>query len=65
MRQTYLQGRSRDADVVRGCVDVEWAGGGDGMNWEPGPDIYTTAMCKTDNQWEAVTAPEAQLHALR
>lgn len=48
-----------------GCVDMEWAGGGDGMNWEPGPDVCTTAMCKTDNQWEAVTAPEAQLHALR
>ena len=28
-------------------MDVGWAGGGDGMNWEPGPDIYTTAMCKT------------------
>ena len=42
-----MQGRTRDADVEKGCVDMEWEGGGDGMNWDIGVDICTTTMCKT------------------
>ena len=30
-------------------MDMEWEGGGDGMNWEIGIDICTATMCKTDN----------------
>ena len=49
-----MQGRNRDADVEKGCVDMEWEGGGDGMAWEIGIDIRRATMCKADSQWEAV-----------
>ena len=49
-RWTGLQGRNRDTDVENKCVDTKggkwgWGGGG-GMNWEVGIDIYTLICIK-------------------
>ena len=41
---TYLQGRSREADVESRLVDTAGEGVG-GMNWEGGADMCMT-MCK-------------------
>ena len=50
-RWTGLQGRNRDTDIEKKSMDtkggkrVEWGGGG-GMNWEIGIDIYTLICIK-------------------
>ena len=45
---TGLPGRNRDADVENKRMDTKrgkcWGGGGGGMNWEIGIDMYTL-MC--------------------
>ena len=49
-RWTGLQGRNRDTDVENKHMDTKglkwgvWGGGGGGMNWEIGIDMYTL-MC--------------------
>ena len=43
-RWTSLQSRKRDIDVENKGKDTK--GGGDGMNWEIGIDIYTLLCIK-------------------
>ena len=49
-RWTGLQGRNRDTDVENKRMDTKggkWGeGGGGGMNWEIGIDIYTLICLK-------------------
>ena len=49
-RWTSLQGRNRDTDVENKCMDPKggkWgSGGGGGMNWEIGIDMYTLICIK-------------------
>ena len=49
-RWTSLQGRNRDTDVEKKRMDTKggkWqGGGGGGMNWEIGIDIYTLICIK-------------------
>ena len=49
-RWTSLQDRNRDTDVEKKRMDTKggkWqGGGGDGMNWEIGIDIYTRICIK-------------------
>ena len=48
-RWTGLQGRNRNTDVENKCMDTKegkWGGGGGGMNWEIGVDMYTLICIK-------------------
>ena len=49
-RGTSLQGRNRDTDVENKCMDTKggkWqGGGGGGMNWETGIDMYILRCIK-------------------
>ena len=53
-RRTSLQGRNRDTDVENRCREQTYGhqgwkvavGGGGGMNWEIGIDIYTLVCIK-------------------
>ena len=49
-RWTSLQGRNRDTDVEKKRMDTKegkWqGGGGGGINWEIGIDIYTLICIK-------------------
>ena len=45
-RWSYLQSRNRDTDVENKPMDAKGEGGGGGMNWEIGIDIYTLLCIK-------------------
>ena len=48
-RWTCLQDRNRDTDIENKCMDTKGEsrdGGGGGMNWEIGIDIYTLICIK-------------------
>ena len=49
-RWTGLQARNRDTDAENKCMDTkrgqQGGGGGDGINWEIGIDIYTRICIK-------------------
>ena len=49
VQKNRLQSRNRDTHVENKCMDTkggELGGGGGGMNWEIGVDIYTLICIK-------------------
>ena len=44
---TLFASRNRDTDLENKCMETK-RGGGDGMNWEIGIDIYTILILSTN-----------------
>ena len=60
---TYLQGKSREADIENRPVDTVGEGEG-GMNWESSIETYTLLYVKQIAIWSCSITQVAQLSAL-